>query len=101
MTGLNKIIDKISQDSVAKCESIISDARNEAAKILNAAVLSAKDETVNIIGEANAKAKTILEMADSGAQFTIRKELLAAKIEILDNAIEAAAKKIKELPDDE
>lgn len=33
MTGLNKIIEKIAQDSAAKCDGIIFNAQNEATKI--------------------------------------------------------------------
>ncbi|MEG1244405.1 MAG: hypothetical protein RSD17_06190, partial [Oscillospiraceae bacterium] len=82
MTGLNKIIERISQDSVAKCDSIIYDAQNEAAKIKNAAVAEGDALKQKFVEDANAQAKTIIDMAESGAQLSTKKKLLATKIDI-------------------
>lgn len=99
MTGLNKIIERISQDSVAKCDGIIFDAQTEASKIKNAAIAEADALKQKAIEEANAQAKTITEMAESGAQLATRKKLLSTKIDIINDAINAAYKKIKEMPE--
>lgn len=101
MTGLNKIIDKISQDSVAKCDSIIFDANNEATKIKNAAVAQGDAQKQEIIKEAKAKADAIIEMANSSASLEIRKNLLATKVEILNDTIDAAYEQMKAMPDKE
>lgn len=101
MTGLNKIIDKISQDSVAKCDSIIFDANNEATKIKNAAVAQGDAQKQEIIKEAQAKADAIIEMANSSASLEIRKNLLATKVEILNDTINAAYEQMKAMPDKE
>lgn len=99
MTGLNKIIERISQDSVAKCDGIIFDAQNEATKIKNAAIAEGDALKQKAIDEANAQAKIILEMAESGAQLNTRKKLLATKVDIINNAIDAALDKMKAMPD--
>lgn len=101
MTGLNKIIERISQDSVAKCDSIIYDAQNEAAKIKNAAIAEGDAEKQKIIEQANAQAKAIIDMAESGAQLATRKELLATKIDIINDTINSALEKMKAMPDKE
>ncbi|MFY9380122.1 MAG: V-type ATP synthase subunit E family protein [Acutalibacteraceae bacterium] len=101
MTGLNKIIDKISQDSVAKCDGIIFDANNEATKIKNAAVAQGDAQKQEIIKEAKAKADAIIEMANSSASLEIRKNLLATKVEILNDTIDAAYEQMKAMPDKE
>ncbi len=101
MTGLNKIIDKISQDSVAKCDGIIFDANNEATKIKNAAIAQGDAQKQEIIKEAKAKANAIIEMANSSASLEIRKNLLATKVEILNDTIDSAYEQMKAMPDKE
>ncbi len=101
MTGLNKIIDKISQDSVAKCDGIIFDANNEATKIKNAAIAQGDAQKQEIIKEAKAKASAIIEMANSSASLEIRKNLLATKVEILNDTIDSAYEQMKAMPDKE
>jgi len=101
MTGLNKIIERISQDSVAKCDSIIFDANNEAAKIKNVAVAQGDAEKQKVVEAAKAQAKTITEMAESSAQLATRKKLLATRVEIINDAINAAYEKMKAMPDND
>ena len=101
MTGLNKIIERISQDSVAKCDSIIFDANNEAAKIKNAAIVESDSEKQKVVEAAEVQAKIITEMAESSAQLATRKKLLATRVEIINNAINTAYEKMKAMPDND
>lgn len=101
MAGLNKIIERISQDSVAKCDSIIFDANNEAAKIKNAAIVESDSEKQKVVEAAEVQAKIITEMAESSAQLATRKKLLATRVEIINNAINTAYEKMKAMPDND
>lgn len=101
MTGLNKIIERISQDSVAKCDSIIFDANNEAAKIKNAAIVESDSEKQKVVEAAKVQAKTITEMAESSAQLATRKKLLATRVEIINDSINTAYEKMKAMPNND
>lgn len=101
MTGLNKIIERISQDSVAKCDGIIFDAQNEATKIKDAAVAEGNSLKEKAISQANAHADTMINMANSGAQLATRKQILSTRIAIIDEAINVALNKLNSLPDKE
>ncbi len=101
MTGLNKIIERIAQDSAAKCDGIIFNAQNEATKIKEAALELANEEKEAVIAEANKEAKVIVDTAESGSELEAKKVLLATKVGIIDNTIAEAVKKLAEMPDDE
>lgn len=101
MAGLNKIIERIAQDSAAKCDGIIFEAQNEANKIKEAAAVKANTDKEAIIAEANKEAKAIVDMAESGAQLEGKKVLLATRVEIIDKAIDAASAELNEMPEDE
>lgn len=101
MTGLNKIIERISQDSVAKCDGIIFSAQTEAAEIKSAAEKEGEADKKAIIEAANKQADSMVDMAKSGADLLIRQSLLSTKIDIINEAINAATDKLKNLPDNE
>lgn len=101
MAGLNKIIERIAQDSAAKCDGIIFDAQNEATKIKEAAEIQANNDKEATIAAANKDAKALIEMAESGAELEGKKLILATRVEIIEKAIEAASSKLSDMPDDE
>lgn len=101
MAGLNKIIERIAQDSAAKCDGIIFDAQNEATKIKEAATTTANNEKNALIEAANKEAKAIVDMAESGAELDGKKLLLATRVEIIDKVIEAASEKLGNMPEEE
>ncbi len=99
MTGLNKILDRIAQDSQEKCDAILLEAKEEADKIRVAAATKDQAETAAIVDKANKEAAQMIGMANSGSEQEIKKQLLATKVHILDKAIDAAVEKLKKLPD--
>lgn len=101
MAGLNKIIERIAQDSAAKCDGIIFDAQNEATKIKEAAIIKVNDDKNAIIDAANKEAKAIVDMAESGAQLEGKKVLLATRVEIIEKAIAMASEKLASMPEEE
>ena len=88
MAGLDKIIERIAQDSAAKCDSIIFEAQSEADKIKDAAAKQAEDDKAAIVEAANKEAKAIVDMAESGAELEGKKTLLATRVEIIEKAID-------------
>lgn len=101
MAGLDKIIERIAQDSAAKCDSIIFEAQSEAQKIKDAAAKQAEDDKAAIVEAANKEAKAIVDMAESGAELEGKKTLLATRVEIIEKAIDVASEKLGVMPDDE
>lgn len=101
MTGLNKIIEKIAQDSAAKCDGIIFNAQNEATKIKEAALELANEEKDAVISEANKEAKVIVDTAESGSELENKKMILAKKVDIINKTIDEAEKKLAKMPEDE
>lgn len=101
MTGLNKIIEKIAQDSAAKCDGIIFNAQNEATKIKEAALELANEEKEAVITEANKEAKVIVDTAESGSELENKKMILATKVDIINKTIDEAEKKLAKMPEDE
>lgn len=101
MAGLEKIIERIAQDSAAKCDGIIFDAQNEANKIKDAATQKAEDDKALVIEAANKEAKALVDMAESGAELDAKKELLATRVEVINKAIDVAFQKLGAMPDDE
>ena len=101
MAGLNKIIERIAQDSAVKCDGIIFDAQNEATKIKEAAVVKANNDKETIVAQANKEAKGLIDMAESGAELECKKVILSTKVEVIEKAILAAAEKLNDMPEDE
>lgn len=101
MTGLEKIIDRIAQDSGAKCDSIILEAQNEATKLKEEAAVVAKKEAEAIVLQAEKDAESAVALAETGSEAEGKKQILATKIHIINKAIEAASDKLSNLPDDE
>lgn len=101
MAGLEKIIERIAQDSAAKCDGIIFDAQSEAERMKSAAAEQAEKDKAAIVEAANKEAKALVDMAESGAELEGKKLLLATKGEVIEKAIDVAFKKLGTMPNDE
>lgn len=101
MTGLEKIINKIMDESNANCESIIAKANADAKAILDQAKKQGKKAEEEIIAKANAEAENIAMKAQSGAQLKYSKDLLAAKIDIINSTLGKAKESLKAMPEKE
>lgn len=101
MTGLDKIIDKINEDSKNSVESIENSARCEAEKIISEAEAEAENKASAILDAARASAQLISERAASSADIEVKRRVLAKKQEIISDVIEKAKGKLKNLGDDE
>lgn len=101
MTGLDKIVERIAKDSAANCDEIIAQAQKEAATIKEAAEKTVNDNMAAVIEKTSKDCKVILDTAESGSELEGKKEILKAQVEIINETIDAAAKKLADMPENE
>ena len=101
MAGLDSIIEKIQKTSENTCDSILNDAKKKADDILAASAAESDAEAAKIAEETKCKAKEIIDSAVSGAELEGKKEILSAKIDIINDVIDTVSNTLKGLPDEE
>ncbi|HCA30486.1 MAG TPA: hypothetical protein DEP23_13475 [Ruminococcaceae bacterium] len=101
VAGLEKILEKIQNDSVKQCNEIITLAEREADAIREQARQQASAATSEILNKAEKQAAIILQKAESTAQNGQSRAVLAEKIAIIREVMDKAAAEIKSLPDGE
>lgn len=100
MAGLDKIIERIQKNSEINCDSILNDAQKQAEELRAASEAKSKADVEKIAAETDRKSKEIIDSAHSGSELEEKKEILSAKIEIIDSVIDQVAQTLKDLPDD-
>jgi len=101
MTGLEKIIENIALQAQEKAAEILAQAEAEAKAILAESDAKAGEECAKIVDSARREAELIGRIAQSGSELNGRKMMLKVRREVLDETIEAALVKLKNLPADE
>lgn len=101
MSGLQKIIDKISADSAAECDKLLADARRQAASITSAAEEQAQQLLQKADEEAQRAAAEIAERSVSACEQRSKQVILAAKIQAIDDTLDAALEALRSLDDAE
>ena len=101
MTGIEKIIETIGQDSAARCEEILAAARNQAEAIRAEAVEKAARAAEAALAEAQQKAKSGAVAADARTAQTEKRILLRMKNEVIRQVIASALARLKALPEAE
>jgi len=101
MTGLDKIIKQIQDDSEANVNTIISAAQTKADEITSAAKAKAEAEAKEIIAKATKDAEVILSRAESTNLIDVKNSVLLKKQELIKSAIENAEKALYDLPEKE
>ena len=100
MTGLDKIIDRINEDSQNSVKSITAEAKLEADRIISEAEAAADEREAAVLEDAEKRANSISERAASSADIEIKRKILSKKQEIIANTIKDAKQKLKELDDE-
>ena len=100
MNGIEKIIDRISGDVQVEIDTVLDEARAEAAQITAKYEAQAKAEADEILKRGTAAAAEREERLASMAQMEGRKAELAAKQEVIEEAFELALSKLLSLPED-
>ena len=101
MNGIEKITARIETDMKAEVEAILKDAETKAAAVRAEYEAKAKAEAEAAAQVGREAAARQLERLESAAKMDAKKELLAAKQACLDEAFEAARKKLLSLPEEE
>ncbi len=99
MNGIQKIIDRIEADAAAEQAQIKADAEARCAEIEAQYTETAQAEYQKIITDGEKLIKQRLERQTSAAALEAKKQVLAAKQEMVQAAFERAARLLSELPD--
>ena len=94
MAGLDKIIERITQDSAVKCEGILKEATAQATTLKADAAAVSKKDADKVLAKAAKQAQAIVEMAESGSAVEQKNALLDAKVGIIDEAVDYAKTKL-------
>ena len=101
MNGIEKITARIETDMKAEVEEILKSAETRAAEIRAEYEAQAKAQAETAAAAAREAAERQKERLESAAKMDAKKELLAAKQACLDDAFEAARKKLLGLSEDD
>ncbi len=101
MNGIDKIAGKIAEDAQKEMDSILAQARSEAAAIAEKYAAQAKAESDKILAAGQEQAKEIRRRADSAADQEAKQQLLATKQKMLARAFDEALQRLLALPAEE
>ena len=99
MTGLDKIINEIKEESDQTTADILKNGRDKASEITAAAEKETAAAEKEITDKAEATVKQIRQRAADGADLIKKRAVLAAKQEIISETLEAAKQKLYQLSD--
>ena len=98
MNGIEKITARIKEDGKAENEALLAQARAEAAEIAAKYQAQAQAAAEEILAQGRRTADERARHLDSMAQMECRKAVLAAKQDVIEEAFQAAHKKLLDLP---
>lgn len=101
MTGLEKILKSISDESENLASEIIEDANKKAQEILEQGKKEVDDRAAELIKKAESESKIIIEKAMNAAKIEKKKRILEAKQSHIRDLIEEARTSILRLPDED
>lgn len=100
MTGLEKIVEKIAQDSADSCNAIIENASAQAEEIVADAKNAARKKAAEIVANAQKEADRRNAIAKSSAESITRTRYLETRNAILNDIISAAYEEIENMEDE-
>jgi V/A-type H+-transporting ATPase subunit E len=101
MTGLDKIIEKILEQSQMNCNAILNDAALQVKNIISQARETANKQSGEIVAKAEAEAKRIEAVSKSTAESITRNRYLEIRNAILNDIISAAYLEIEKFSDED
>ena len=101
MTGLDKIVEKILEQSQLNCNAILNDAALQVKNIISQARETAKKQSDEIVAKAEAEAKKIEAVSKSTAESITRNRYLEIRNAILNDIISAAYLEIEKFSDED
>ncbi|MGN1418592.1 MAG: V-type ATP synthase subunit E [Acutalibacteraceae bacterium] len=99
MTGLEKIINKIAEESAQKCDAIIDAANQQASEIISSARQQSSLAADEVTQKAKDQADRIVSAAKSSAETITRTKYLEVRNAIVNDIISAAYEEIEKLSD--
>ena len=101
MNGIEKITARIAEDGKAENDALLAQARAQAAEVTAKYQAEAKAEADEILSQGRRNAEERARRLDSTAHMECRKAVLAAKQDVIEEAFQAAHKKLLDLPREE
>ena len=98
MNGIEKITARIQQDGQKEIDAVLAEARAQAAELTAKYQAEAKAAADEVLSQGRAAAQARAGHLDSMAQMECRKAVLAAKQDVIEEAFQAAHKKLLNLP---
>ena len=99
--GVENILEKITLDASSAAESLIVAAKNEAVSIVEESKKKAAEAHAKSLENAEKEAIDSINHIRSMAALEARKMKLAAKRDVIDEAFNAVAERLRSLPDNE
>lgn len=97
MSGLEKIVSRLNEDTLRQCEEILASARQKAEAMVDAVQKEGNALIAEAEAEAEKKARAIASRAESRSQADGRKALLEAKVRLIDEVVSEAKMSLKNL----
>lgn len=101
MTGIERIKEKILQDSEAKAFSIIEDAKIQAQEIIEKANVKAEQKASEVQKKASAEAAERLKISNSTLELEMRKDILSTKQQLIEEVFQRALDSLSKLDNNE
>lgn len=101
MNGIEKITARIREDGQKEIDAVLVEARAQAAEITAKAQAEAKAAAAEVLAQGRRAAAEREDRMVSTAQMECRKAVLAAKQDVIEEAFQAAHKKLLELPSEQ
>lgn len=101
MAGVEKIKEKILQDSEAKANAIIADAKKQAQEIIDKANVKAAKKAEDIKKKASSDAADKLRISNSMLELEMRKDILSTKQQLIEETFEKALESLSHMNDGE
>ena len=98
MTGLEKILSQIEYESNDRCRELTDKANDKAKSIIDDAEKQAEKIKKDSADAVERKLEASRQAAESSAQLAASREILKAKLDIIDGTLERSLEVIKALP---
>lgn len=101
MAGVEKIKEKILQDSEARANAIIADAKKQAQEIIDNANVKAAKKAEEIKKKASSDAADKLRISNSMLELEMRKDILSTKQQLIEETFKKALESLSHMNDGE
>lgn len=101
MTGLEKLVKHIEDDADSAAQAVIAQAKGKADEIAAAAKEEGEKKSAEILKQSERDVQACLSRAESTASIWEKRSLLDDKQKMIEDVLETAKNRLKQLPDSE